>query len=144
MSRRLLTSNTGLLEEAKLRRMPRQGRLRGESRLVTGGAGGIGAATAARLVADGACVILVDLDAERLEQAAERFDETFGSDRVRAAKCDVTSEDEVTAAFEGCAREFGGLDILVANAGIASSAPLARPHWHCGERTIACWPKATS
>ena len=122
------------LEEAKLQRMPKPKALAGRIALITGAAGGIGAATAERLCRDGACVMLVDLDAERLEQASERLTQLYGRDRVRAAKCDVTSEDEVTAAFESCAREFGGLDILVANAGIASSASI-------GDTSLALWRK---
>ncbi|MFV3073500.1 bifunctional rhamnulose-1-phosphate aldolase/short-chain dehydrogenase [Niveispirillum fermenti] len=112
------------LEEAKLRRMPAPRPLVGKIALVTGGAGGIGAATAARLAEDGACIMLVDRDADRLREAAERLEKQAGADRVRMAVADVTREAEIEAAFTACAREFGGLDILVANAGIASSAAL--------------------
>lgn len=112
------------LEEAKLRRMPAPRPLVGKIALVTGGAGGIGAATAARLAEDGACIMLVDRDGDRLREAAERLQRQAGADRVRMAVADVTQETEIEAAFNACAREFGGLDILVANAGIASSAPL--------------------
>ncbi|WP_260582471.1 bifunctional rhamnulose-1-phosphate aldolase/short-chain dehydrogenase [Sphingopyxis sp. PET50] len=113
-----------LLEEAKLQRMPRPKPLAGRIALVTGGAGGIGAATAERLAADDACVMLVDRDADALAAAARQLEGRFGRDKVRAALCDVTDEAQVAAAFAECAREFGGLDILVANAGIASSAPI--------------------
>jgi NAD(P)-dependent dehydrogenase (short-subunit alcohol dehydrogenase family) len=113
-----------LLEEAKLQRMPKPKPLAGRIALVTGGAGGIGAATAERLAADDACVLLVDRDADALAKAAHELEGRFGRDRIRSAVCDVTDEAQVAAAFAACAREFGGLDILVANAGIASSAPI--------------------
>lgn len=113
-----------LLEEAKLQRMPKAKPLAGRIALVTGGAGGIGAATAERLAADDACVLLVDRDADALAKAANELEGRFGRDRIRSAVCDVTDEAQVAAAFAACAREFGGLDILVANAGIASSAPI--------------------
>jgi rhamnulose-1-phosphate aldolase/alcohol dehydrogenase len=123
-----------LLEEAKLQRMPAPRPLVGKVALVTGGAGGIGAATAARLMADGACVMLLDRDAAALEEVRNGFAKQFGKDVIRTATCDVTDEAQVQAAFDACAREFGGLDILVANAGIASSAPLE-------ETTVELWRK---
>lgn len=113
-----------LLEEAKLQRMPAPRPLVGRVALVTGGAGGIGAATAARMLADGACVMLADRDAVSADNVRADFEKAFGADVVRSVVCDVTDEAQVQAAFDQCAREFGGLDILVANAGIASSAPL--------------------
>jgi rhamnulose-1-phosphate aldolase/alcohol dehydrogenase len=113
-----------LLEEAKLQRMPAPKPMVGRIALVTGGAGGIGAATAARLMAEGACVMLADRDATAVQEVCNGFAKRFGKDVVRAVACDVTDEAQVAAAFEACAREFGGLDILVANAGIASSAPI--------------------
>jgi rhamnulose-1-phosphate aldolase/alcohol dehydrogenase len=112
------------LEEAKLRRMPRPKPLAGKIALVTGGAGGIGRATAERLLAEGACVMLLDRDGPALEEASSKLRSVAGKDVLRAVVCDVTDEAQVRAAFEACAREFGGLDILVANAGIASSAPI--------------------
>jgi NAD(P)-dependent dehydrogenase (short-subunit alcohol dehydrogenase family) len=96
----------------------------GRIALVTGGAGGIGAATAARLLAEGACVMLADRDAAAVEDVRAGFAGQFGMDVVRAVICDVTDEAQVKAAFDACAREFGGLDVLVANAGIASSAAI--------------------
>lgn len=122
------------LEEAKLQRMPKPRPLAGRIALVTGGAGGIGAATARRLLADGACVMLVDRDAPALEAASVALSESYGKDVLRSALCDVTDEAQVQGAFDAAAREFGGLDILVANAGIASSAPIE-------QTTIALWRK---
>ncbi|HET8882795.1 MAG TPA: bifunctional rhamnulose-1-phosphate aldolase/short-chain dehydrogenase, partial [Solimonas sp.] len=112
------------LEEAKLKRLPPPKPLAGRIALITGGAGGIGAATTARLLREGACVMLADRDAAALEQMHAGFASRFGRDVVRAAVCDVTDEQQVADAFAACAREFGGLDILVANAGLASSAPV--------------------
>jgi rhamnulose-1-phosphate aldolase/alcohol dehydrogenase len=123
-----------LLEEAKLQRMAAPRPLVGKIALVTGGAGGIGAATAARLMTAGACVMLVDRDATALDAAHLSFASAFGKDVIRSAICDVTVEAQVQAAFDHCAREFGGLDILVANAGIASSAALE-------DTTVALWRK---
>ena len=113
-----------LLEEAKLQRMPAPKPMVGRIALVTGGAGGIGAATAARFLRDGACVVLADRDAAAVEAVRAGFARQFGNDVVRAVTCDVTDEAQVAAAFADAAREFGGLDVLVANAGIASSAPI--------------------
>ena len=112
------------LEEAKLHRLPKPRPLVGRIALVTGAAGGIGAATATRLLADGACVMLLDRDADTLRDAAAGLAARFGKDLVRSALCDVTDPAQVKAGFDACAREFGGLDILVANAGLASSAPV--------------------
>jgi len=112
------------LEEAKLQRMPKPKPLVGKVALVTGAAGGIGAATAARLLTDGACVVLTDRDAGALEAAGDGFAARFGKDVVRTQVCDVTDEHQVAAAFAAAAREYGGLDILVANAGLASAAAI--------------------
>lgn len=113
-----------LLEEAKLQRMPAPKPMVGRIALITGGAGGIGSATAARLLREGACVMLADRDADALDQVRAGFQDQFGKDVVRSVVCDVTDEVQVQSAFEYCAREFGGLDVFVANAGIASSAPI--------------------
>jgi rhamnulose-1-phosphate aldolase/alcohol dehydrogenase len=113
-----------LLEEAKLQRMPAPKPMVGRIALVTGGAGGIGAATAARLLQDGACVMLADRDVDALQTVRADFTARFGKDVVSSAACDVTDEAQVQAAFDACALAFGGLDILVANAGIASAAPI--------------------
>lgn len=122
------------LEEAKLQRMPKPKSLAGKIALITGGAGGIGAASAARLMAEGACVFLLDRDADALDAVHNGFQTRFGPDAIRTAVCDVTQEAQVRAAFAQCAREYGGLDILVANAGIASSAAI-------GDTTSAMWRK---
>lgn len=122
------------LEEAKLQRMPKPKPLAGKVALVTGGAGGIGSASAARLLAEGACVMLLDLNEGALKEKHEELASTFGKDCIRTAICNVTDEIQVERAFAECAVEFGGLDIFVANAGIASSAPIE-------ETTLELWRK---
>jgi rhamnulose-1-phosphate aldolase/alcohol dehydrogenase len=122
------------LEEAKLKRMPKPKALAGRVALITGGAGGIGRSTAQLLLSHGACVLIADRDAEALRGSHAALAQSFGADVVRSALCDVTEEAQVQTAFEICAREFGGLDILVANAGLASAAPIE-------ETTVAVWNK---
>ncbi|WP_223421559.1 bifunctional rhamnulose-1-phosphate aldolase/short-chain dehydrogenase [Tateyamaria pelophila] len=113
-----------LLEEAKLQRMPKPKALAGRVALVTGGAGGIGSATAARYLREGACVMLADIDEAALAETVASLAEQFSPDVVRAVAMNVTDETAVAAAYAEIAAEFGGVDILVSNAGIASSAPV--------------------
>jgi rhamnulose-1-phosphate aldolase/alcohol dehydrogenase len=123
-----------LLEEAKLQRMPKPKSLAGRVALITGAAGGIGSATAARYLTEGACVMLADIDEAALARTAEALAVRFGTDMVRRVLMNVTDEAAVAAAYADAAVEFGGLDILVSNAGIASSAPVE-------ETTLALWQK---
>jgi rhamnulose-1-phosphate aldolase/alcohol dehydrogenase len=123
-----------LLEEAKLQRMPRPKSLAGRVALVTGGAGGIGSATAARYLAEGACVVLADIDQEALAATSDALTAQFSNDVVRCVTMNVTNEAAVADAFATTAVEFGGIDILVSNAGIASSAPVE-------ETSLALWQK---
>ncbi|RVT83485.1 bifunctional rhamnulose-1-phosphate aldolase/short-chain dehydrogenase [Rhodobacteraceae bacterium CCMM004] len=113
-----------LLEEAKLQRMPQPRAMAGRVAVITGGAGGIGAATAARYLAEGACVMLADIDADALEDTRAKLAQSHGADAVRSVAMDVTDEAAVAAAFADTAVAFGGVDILVSNAGIASSAAI--------------------
>ena len=123
-----------LLEEAKLQRMPKPKSLAGRIAIVTGGAGGIGAATAERFLREGACVMLADIDAKAAEEARAGFAGRYGADVVRCTPMNVPDEAQVIAAYGDLAVEFGGLDILVSNAGIASSAPVE-------DTTLALWNK---
>lgn len=123
-----------LLEEAKLQRMPKSKSLAGRVALVTGGAGGIGSATATRLLSEGACVVLADIDKSLLDETSRQLQDAFGKDVVSSVLMDVTDENQVEMAFRFTAREFGGIDILVSNAGIASSAPVE-------ETTLDLWNK---
>jgi len=128
------------LEEAKLQRMPKPKPLVGKIALVTGGAGGIGRATAERLLAEGACVMLLDRDAPVLFEVSTALEKIAGRDVLRTAICDVTDEAQVLAAYRDCAVEFGGLDIAVANAGIASSASIEETSvdlWHRNYAVLA-------
>jgi rhamnulose-1-phosphate aldolase/alcohol dehydrogenase len=113
-----------LLEEAKLQRMPKPKSLAGRVGLVTGGAGGIGRAIAAKLLSEGACVVLADIDATALEDTKAAFAKSFGKDSVRTVTLNVTDEAGVIDSFKQACVDFGGLDILVSNAGISSSAPI--------------------
>ena len=112
-----------LLEEAKLQRMPKPKSLAGKIAFVTGGAGGIGRATVRRLLAEGAVCVLADIDATSLETTLQDFRASHGKDAVRGVVLDVTDEAAVARAFSEAALEYGGIDILVSNAGISSSAP---------------------
>ena len=113
-----------LLEEAKLQRMPKPKPMVGKVALVTGGAGGIGRAIATRMLSEGACVVLLDIDQAALTEVTAELARTHGRDHVRGVACDVTNEASVKAAFDSAALEYGGVDIVVSNAGIASAAPL--------------------
>ncbi len=113
-----------LLEEAKLQRMPKPKSLAGQIAFVTGGAGGIGKATAVRLLREGACVVIADIDEAALATAHDELGKAFGKDFVRPVRLDVTDETGVASAYADSAVEFGGTDILVSNAGISSSAPI--------------------
>jgi rhamnulose-1-phosphate aldolase/alcohol dehydrogenase len=113
-----------LLEEAKLQRMPKPKSLAGRVAIVTGGAGGIGSATAARLLSEGACVVLADIDAAALEKAAAQLSASYSKDVVRTVDMNVTDEAAIASAYGDMAVQFGGVDIVVSNAGIASSAPV--------------------
>jgi rhamnulose-1-phosphate aldolase/alcohol dehydrogenase len=112
------------LEQAKLQRMPKPKSLAGRIAFVTGGAGGIGQATASRLLDEGACVVLADIDEMALQEAVASLTETHGHDVVRGVPCDVTNEASVVAALDLTTVEYGGIDIVVSNAGIASAAAL--------------------
>jgi rhamnulose-1-phosphate aldolase/alcohol dehydrogenase len=123
-----------LLEEAKLQRMPKPKSLAGRVAFITGGAGGIGSACAERYLREGACVMLADIDAAALKATAENLASRHGRDVIRTVSMNVTREEEVLSAYAETAVEFGGLDILVSNAGIASSAPIE-------DTTLALWNK---
>ncbi|MFF9219206.1 bifunctional aldolase/short-chain dehydrogenase [Streptomyces viridosporus] len=109
------------LEEAKLRRMPEPRPLATRVALVTGAGSGIGRAVAHRLAAEGACVVVADLDGESAERVAE---ELGGPDKAVAVTVDVTSEERITEAFRAAVLAFGGVDLVVNNAGISLSKPL--------------------
>ncbi len=123
-----------LLEEAKLQRMPKPKPLSGKVALVTGSGGGIGLATAKKLASEGACVVLNDVNEERLAEAKAGFVKAFGRDTAEAVLLNVTDSQSIADAFQAACLAFGGVDIVVNNAGISISKPLA-------EHTIADWDK---
>ena len=123
-----------LLEEAKLQRMPKPKPLSGRVALVTGSAGGIGKAIAKKMASEGACVILNDINTERLEGAKAEFVKIFGKDSVATTLLDVTNSNSISEALANASLAFGGVDIVVNNAGISLSKPIA-------DHTIADWDK---
>ena len=114
-----------LLEEAKLQRMPKPKSLSGKIALVTGSGGGIGKAIAKKFVSEGACVVLNDVNGDRLRAAEHEFSLQFGCDHVRAVEMDVTDSSSVIRALEEASLAFGGIDIVVNNAGISISKGIA-------------------
>ncbi|MFE2428791.1 bifunctional aldolase/short-chain dehydrogenase [Streptomyces sp. NPDC059373] len=109
------------LEEAKLRRMPAPKPLATRIALVTGAGSGIGRAIAHRLAAEGAVVVVADMNGENAAAVAE---ELGGPDKAVAVTVDVTSEEQIAAAFDAALLAFGGVDLVVNNAGISISKPL--------------------
>lgn len=114
-----------LLEEAKLKRMPKPKPLTGRVALVTGSAGGIGKAIAKKFAQEGACVVLNDINDERLAGAQAEFSKSFGADAVATTLLNVTDFGSIQAALHEASLAFGGVDIIVNNAGISISKPIA-------------------
>jgi rhamnulose-1-phosphate aldolase/alcohol dehydrogenase len=125
------------LEQYKLTLAPPEREFARQVALVTGAAGGIGSAVCARLVRDGAHIVATDIDLASVEEVAQHLCKQYGAGRAVAVRMDVTSEESVRAAFAAAALAFGGIDIVVNNAGLASSAPII-------ETTLAAWNKNLS
>ena len=123
-----------LLEEAKLQRMPKPKPLSGRIALITGSAGGIGKAIAKKFAEEGACVIINDINTERMEGAMAEFQKLFGRDTAASTLLDVTNEETIEKAFDATALAFGGVDIIINNAGISISKGLL-------EHTTEDWDK---
>ena len=117
------------LEEAKLARMPKPKPLAARVAFVTGAGSGIGKAIAHRLAAEGACVIVADIDAASAETVAR---EIGGTDTAISVVADVTDEAQIVAAFQAAVLAFGGVDLVVNNAGLSISKPLL-------ETTVRDW-----
>jgi len=111
------------LELYKLTLAPPEAEFSRKVAFVTGGAGGIGSETCRRLTAEGAHVVVADLNFEGAQRVAQEINEQAGEGRAIAVKLDVTKEEEVIAAFEQAALTYGGVDIVVNNAGLATSSP---------------------
>ncbi len=112
------------LEEAKLARMPKPKPLATRIALVTGAASGIGKAIATRLAAEGACVVVADLDLAKAQAAAEEIAGSKGADVAVGVAADVSDAAAVAAAIDEAVIAFGGLDLVVNNAGLSISKPL--------------------
>lgn len=111
------------LELYKLTLAPKEAEFSRQVAFITGGAGGIGSETARRLVSEGAHVVLADLNLEGAEKVAVEINETYGENRAIAVKMDVTDEEAVYAAYQATSLTYGGVDIIVNNAGLATSSP---------------------
>src|SRR5690242_4171167 len=109
------------LEEAKLQRMPKPKPLATRVALVTGAASGIGKAIAQRLAAEGACVVVADLDLAKAQDAASGIG---GTDIAIGVAADVSDAEAVAEAFRAAVLAFGGIDLVVNNAGLSISKPL--------------------
>ena len=122
------------LEEAKLQRMPKPKPLATRVALVTGAASGIGKAIATKLAAEGACVVIADLDLEKAEAAAAEIGTqlNLGADVAVGVRVDVSDESAVQAMVDATVLAFGGVDLVVNNAGLSLSKPLL-------ETTVQDW-----
>lgn len=123
-----------LLEEAKLQRLPKPKSLSGRVALITGSAGGIGKAIAKKFAEEGACIILNDINQERLDEAKAEFLKQFGKDAVATTLLDVTNSRSIEDAVENCCLAFGGVDIVVNNAGISLSKSF-------GDHSVGDWDR---
>ena len=123
-----------LLEEAKLQRMPKPKPLSGRVALVTGSAGGIGKAIAKKFADEGACVVINDINAERLSAAKEEMAKQYGKDAVSSTLLNVTDAASIAAAMDDTVLAFGGVDIVINNAGISISKSIA-------DHTIEEWDR---
>jgi len=123
-----------LLEEAKLQRMPKPKSLSGRVALVTGSAGGIGKAIAKKFADEGACVVISDINLERLEATENEFRTTYGRDTAAITQMDVTNVASIREGMAKACLAFGGVDIIINNAGISISKSIK-------EHTIEEWDR---
>jgi rhamnulose-1-phosphate aldolase/alcohol dehydrogenase len=114
-----------LLEEAKLRRQPPEKEMSRQVALVTGAAQGIGRATALKLASLGACVVMLDINEEKLNEARMEVAAASSDESVVSVLSDVTKRESLRGAFEKAVMEFGGLDVVVVNAGNARRGTVA-------------------
>jgi rhamnulose-1-phosphate aldolase/alcohol dehydrogenase len=131
------------LERYKLSRAPARGELAGRVALITGGASGIGRATARLLAERGAHVVVADLNFDGAQTVAEQLVAEHGLRRATAVAVDVTSEDAVQEMVARAVLEYGGIDIVIASAGLASSAPITETTLEDWERNYAVLARGT-
>jgi rhamnulose-1-phosphate aldolase/alcohol dehydrogenase len=125
------------LERYKLAQAPSRGELAGRVAVITGGGSGIGRAAARKLASLGAHVVVGDLHADRAQEVADEIETTHGARRALAVEVDVTREDAVQEMVRRTVMTYGGLDILVASAGLATSAPVTETTLEDWERNFA-------
>ncbi len=123
------------LELYKLSLAPPENEFSGTIALITGAASGIGKAVALRFAQAGMHLALTDIDADALEECASVLSKNFGKEKILSVAMDVTSEKSVEAGFNRTVERFGGLDIVVSNAGIATSSAI-------DEMTLQSWEKS--
>jgi len=113
-----------LLEEAKLSRMPKPKALSGRVAFVSGSAGGIGKAISKKFAEEGACVVISDIDDDRMNNTLAEFKSMFGKDAASSALMNVTDKESIEKAYDAIALAFGGVDIIVNSAGLSISKPI--------------------
>jgi rhamnulose-1-phosphate aldolase/alcohol dehydrogenase len=113
-----------LLEEAKLSRMPKPKALSGRVAFVSGSAGGIGKAISKKFAEEGACVVISDIDDDRMNNTLAEFKSMFGKDTASVALMNVTDKESIEKAYDAIALAFGGVDIIVNSAGLSISKPI--------------------
>ena len=113
-----------LLEEAKLSRMPKPKALSGRVAFVSGSAGGIGKAISKKFAEEGACVVISDIDDDRMNNTLAEFKSMFGKDAASASLMNVTDKGSIEKAYDAIALAFGGVDIIVNSAGLSISKPI--------------------
>jgi rhamnulose-1-phosphate aldolase/alcohol dehydrogenase len=114
-----------LLEEAKLRRQPAEKEMSRQVAFITGAAQGIGKATAMKLASLGACVVMVDINEDKLIEARQEVQQFGAEGTVRTSVCDVTNPASLQEAFDTAVMQFGGIDVCVVNAGNARRGTVA-------------------
>jgi rhamnulose-1-phosphate aldolase/alcohol dehydrogenase len=112
------------LELYKLSLLPPEAEFSRHVGLITGGAGGIGSATCRRFLAEGMHVVVADINLEGAQQLAEAINKQYGAGRAIAVKVDVTSEEAVKESFRSAILAYGGIDVIVNNAGLATANPI--------------------
>ncbi len=112
------------LEEAKLKRMPKEKALSRKIAIITGGGGGIGRSIAKKFLEEGACVVITDNQADRVQEVYDEFTGLFKKDVVASCTADATDENSIQEAYRTAILAFGGVDIIVHSAGLAISKPI--------------------